>query len=81
MLSTYYGQNSTVGIRVLKTQNTGSKFSTANYQLTIIYVDLQAMQQVCPQSCGKSAALLRQLATPRAKPKPARLVRPTRLHL
>ena len=32
-------------------------------------------KQVCPRSCGKSAALLLQIATPRARPKPARLAR------
>ena len=39
----------------------------------------QKTKLVCPRSRGKTAALLGVLATPRARPKPARLARPTRM--
>ena len=46
--------------------------------ITVARTRANLYRQVCPRPRGKRAALLGQLATPRARPKPARLARPTR---
>ena len=60
-------------------QNTKSEYETEyNEKQQQLFSRIQ-IKQVCPQSRGKRAALLGMLVTPHARPKPARLIRPTHL--